>query len=107
MHIEMGGDGWYSATGIGTITFHRDSSKPFKLKNVIHVPDLEKNLVSVSMLEDRGYDVFFSERKVFLRHKSTGQAKKIWIRVKNLYRLDVDVISIELPTLGSVRKSCN
>ena len=29
MHIEMGDDGWYSATGIGTITFQRQSRKPF------------------------------------------------------------------------------
>ena len=29
MHIEMGDDGRYSATGIGTTTFERESSKPF------------------------------------------------------------------------------
>ena len=42
------------------------------------------------MLEDRGYDVVFSEGKVFLQHKETGQAKNIGIRVKTLYKLDVD-----------------
>ena len=36
------------------------------------------------------YDVVFSEGKFFLRHKETGQAKKIEIRVKNIYKLDVD-----------------
>ena len=48
------------------------------------------NLVSVAMLEDRGYDVVFSEGKSLLRHKATTQAKKIGIHVKNLYKLDVD-----------------
>ena len=90
MHIEMGDDGQYSATRIGTITFLRQSGKPFQLKYVMHVPNLKKNLVSVAMLEDRGYDVVFSEGKAFLRHKTTGQAKNIGIRVKNLYKLDVD-----------------
>ena len=66
MHIEMGDDGRYSATGIGTITFERESGKPFLLKNVMHVPGLKKNLVSVTMLEDRGYDIFFSDGKSFL-----------------------------------------
>jgi hypothetical protein len=66
MHIEMGDDGRYSATGIGTITFQRDSSKPFQLKNVMHVPGLKKSLVSVTMLEDRGYDVVFSSGKAYL-----------------------------------------
>ena len=43
MHIEMGDDKWYSATRIGTITFQRESSKPFQLKYVMHVPGLKKN----------------------------------------------------------------
>ena len=90
MHIEMGDDGWYSATGIGTITFQRDSGKPFPLKYVMHVPGLKKNLVSIAMLEDRGYDVVFSDGKAFLRHKTTSQAKRIGIRVKNIYKLEVD-----------------
>ena len=32
MHIEMGDDGRYSATGIGTITFQRESGKPFSIE---------------------------------------------------------------------------
>ena len=78
MHIEMGDDGRYSETGIGTITFDRESSNPFLLKDVMHVPGLKKNLVSVAMLEDKGYDVF-SEGKSFLRHKTTCQTKKIGV----------------------------
>jgi hypothetical protein len=42
------------------------------------------------MLEDKGYDVVFSKGKVFLRHIGTGQTKRIGIRVKNLYKLEVD-----------------
>ena len=66
MHIEMGDDGWYSGTGIGIITFQRNSGKPFQLKDVMHVPGLKKNLVSVAMLEDKTYDVVFSEGKAFM-----------------------------------------
>jgi hypothetical protein len=90
MHIEMGDDGRYSATGIGTITFQRESGKPFQLKNVLHVPSLKKNLVSIAMLEDKGYDVTFNSENAYLQHKATGQVKKIGIRVKNLYMLEVD-----------------
>ena len=104
MHIEMGDDGRYNATRIGTIAFHRASSKLFQLKNLMHVPGLKKNLVSFAMLEDKGYDVVFSEGKFFLQHKATGKAKKIGIRVENLYRIDVYVISTELPTIGKCDK---
>jgi hypothetical protein len=56
----------------------------------MHVPCVKKNLVSIAMLEDRGYDVVFSSGKAYMRHKATGQVKKIGIRVKNLYMLEVD-----------------
>ena len=36
VHIEMGDDGRYSVTSIGTISFERESSKPFVLKEVMH-----------------------------------------------------------------------
>ena len=55
----------------------------------MHIPGLKNNLVLVGMLEDRGYDVVFSEGKAFLRQKSIGQAKKIGIHVNNLYKIDV------------------
>ena len=51
---------------IGTITFYRESGKPFMLKYVMHVPGLKKNLVSVVMLKDKGYDIAFSDGKAFL-----------------------------------------
>ena len=55
----------------------------------MYVPGLKKNLVHVSMLEDRGYDVIFSKGKVFLRHIATGKLKRIGVKVKNLYKLEV------------------
>ena len=79
VHIEMGDDGRYSATGIGTISFERESGKPFILKELMHVPGLKKNLMSVVMLEDKGYDVVFSEGKNFLRSKATGETWRIGV----------------------------
>jgi hypothetical protein len=79
MHIEMGDNGRYSVNGNGTITFQRESGKPFQLKEVMHAPSLKKNLVSVAMLEDKGYDIAFNDGKYFLRHKTMGQVKKIGI----------------------------
>ena len=90
MHIEMGDDGTYNTTGVGTVTFQRELGNPLTLKDVTYVPGLKKNLVYVAMLEYCGYDVIFIEGKVFLRHKAIGLVKKIGVRVKNLYKLDVE-----------------
>ena len=48
------------------ITFQREHGAPLTLKNVMPISGLTKNLVSIAMLEDRGYDVIFSEGKAFL-----------------------------------------
>eukprot|EP00253_Pinus_taeda_P007771 PITA_07771 len=72
MRIEMGDDGKYHVSGEGTVVFQRQHGAPLTLTNVKYVPSLKKNLVSVAMLEDKGYDVVFSKGNVFLRHIGTG-----------------------------------
>eukprot|EP00253_Pinus_taeda_P015065 PITA_15065 len=105
VHIEMGDDGRYSATGIGTISFERESGKPFVLKEVMHVPGLKKNLIYVAMLEEKGYDVVFSKGKAFLRSKTTGETRKIGVRVRNLYQLHVDGCVAMAGKVEGLRKS--
>ena len=89
MHIEMGDDGKYNVTGMGKITFEREHGALLTLKNVMYVLELKKNLVSIAMLKDRGYDVIFSKGKAFLQYIAIGQVKKISIQVKNIYKLEV------------------
>ena len=59
--------------------FQREHGAPLTLSIIKDVPDLKNNLVFVAILEDKGYDVVFSKGKVFLRHISTGQTKRIGI----------------------------
>ncbi len=94
MYIDMGDEGRYSATDIGTFTFRRDSNSPIKLKDVMYVSGLKKNLVLAAMLEDCGCDVIFKKQKAFLRHISMGQVKWIMVHVNNLYKLDVEDYTI-------------
>jgi len=87
----MENDGRYSAMDIGTVTFQRESGSPLTLKDVMYVPGLKKNLFSMAvLLEDHRYDVIFSKGKAFLCHMALGQVKRIRVRVKNLYKLDVE-----------------
>eukprot|EP00253_Pinus_taeda_P027346 PITA_27346 len=83
-------DGKYHVSSEGTVVFQREHGAPLTLTDVKYVPSLKKNIVFVAMLEDKGYDVVFSKGKVFLRHIGIGQTKRIGIRVKNLYNLEVD-----------------
>ena len=52
MEVVLRDDPVVSAVGRGTITFQRESMSPMVLWDVLYVPGLKKNLVSVSMIED-------------------------------------------------------
>jgi len=52
MHIEMEDNGRHNATRIGMVRFQREFDSPFKLRDVMYVLGMNKNLVFVSMLED-------------------------------------------------------
>jgi hypothetical protein len=70
--IELGDDRRYKAQGVGTVTFQRESGKPLWFADVLYVPGLTKNLISVSTLEDKGYEVTFRNGKVFVRPAGSG-----------------------------------
>jgi hypothetical protein len=52
---------------------------------------MKRNLVSVSALEDKGYEVTFSEGKVLAWHKNShmDSTRVIGVRENSLYRLIV------------------
>ena len=55
----LGDDRTVSATGVGTVVFQRESLPPLRLTKVLYVPGLKESLVSVSLIEDRGFEVVF------------------------------------------------
>jgi hypothetical protein len=78
LHIELGNDVHYKAQGIGTMTFQRESGKSLRFTDVLYVPGLTKNLISVSTLEEKGFEVTFCGGKVYIRPKgSTTKMDKV------------------------------
>jgi hypothetical protein len=59
------------------------------LRNVLYVPGLENNLVSISCLEDKGKIIAFVDGKVLSWHKDSSieNARVIGSREGNMYRL--------------------
>lgn len=54
-----------------------DSGSALRLKDVIFVSVLKKNLISIVVLEDCGYDMIFRKGKALFRHISMGKVKQI------------------------------
>ena len=64
VEVVLGDDSVVNAVGRGTIIFQRESMSPMVLRDVLYVPRLKKNLVSISMIEDQGLGVSFLDGNV-------------------------------------------
>ena len=60
--------------GRGTVTFQTKDGNKIRATNVLHVPGLGMNLLSVSQHQNKGYDVYFIRDKVYVKH--SNQSKK-------------------------------
>ena len=66
--ITIGNKAKCTPVGRGTIIFQTETGEQFCATNVLHVPRLGMNLLSVSQLQSKGYDVFFIKEKVYVKH---------------------------------------
>jgi hypothetical protein len=89
MEIALGDDTIVRVAGRGTMTFQRDTMPPISFRDVLYVPGLKKNLISVSTLQDRGLEVSFRGTKVLIHPKGSRltSGKVIGVRDGKLYRL--------------------
>jgi hypothetical protein len=66
VEVVLGDDREVKVVGSGTISFQRESLPPMTLKEVLYVSGLKKKLVSVSTIEEKGYEVLFRDGQVLL-----------------------------------------
>ena len=71
LHVVHGDDARYNVREVGTSTFQLDSNMQLKLEEVLYVPVMKRNLVSISAFEDKGYKITFSEGRVLAWHKDS------------------------------------
>ena len=76
--------------GRGTIDFQGESGASTSASDVLHVPGLGMNLISVSQLQDKGYDVHFVGKKVYVKHPSWKKKVQIRIKSNRLYILQLE-----------------
>jgi hypothetical protein len=87
--VELGDKSTYPVEGFGQASVKLKSGNKVHLRNVLYVPGLEKNLVSISCLEDKGNRIAFVDGKVLSWQKDSSieNARVIGSHEGNLYRL--------------------
>ena len=72
---------------VGNVTLQLNQGNTIHLQDVLYVPDLKKNLVSISSMEDKGYKVAFSNGKVRAWKNNIKNAFTLGFRVDSLYQV--------------------
>jgi hypothetical protein len=72
LEVVLGDDRVVKAVGSGTVSFHKESLPPMLLRYVLYVHGLKNNLISVSTIEERGYEVLFCDGRVLLFPKGSS-----------------------------------
>jgi hypothetical protein len=96
LHVVLGDDAKYAVKGTGDTSLQLDSSIPLHLSDVLFVPGMRSNLVSISALEYKGYKVAFFDGKVLAWHKNSSMdsTSVIGVQEDNLYKLTVHQVQV-------------
>ena len=72
LQVELGDNSKHEVKCVGEAAFRLDSGKPVRMKDVLLVPGLKNNLLSISALEDQGFNVAFVKGKVLAWHEKSS-----------------------------------
>ena len=86
--LELGDDSTYKIEGVGSTSLQLESGTVLHIDDVLYVPGLKKNLLSVAGLEDKGYRVLFMDKKDLLwaKNEKLSSAVQIGVREGGLYK---------------------
>eukprot|EP00253_Pinus_taeda_P035358 PITA_35358 len=87
LEIILGDDATYPVKRVGDVTLQLNQGNTIHLQEVLYVPDLKKNLVSISAMEDKGFKVAFIDGKVCVWKRNLKDSFTLGLRVDSLYQV--------------------
>ena len=67
--VKLGDDYQYPIKGSGESSYKLDSGKSMKMKDVLFVPRLKNNLISISAFDAKGIRISFKDGQVLMWSK--------------------------------------
>ena len=97
--VLMGNDNSAKVCGQGTVELNFTSGKKLSLVNVLHVPDLRKNLVSASLLCKRGFKIVMESDKIILLKNEMYVGKGYC--TEGMFKLNINEVNISVYVVDS------
>eukprot|EP00253_Pinus_taeda_P014678 PITA_14678 len=86
--IILADNATYPVKRVGNVTLQLNQGNTIHLQEVLYVPDLKKNLVSISAMENKGFKVAFIDGKVHVWNKNFKDAFTLGFKVDSLYQVE-------------------
>ena len=86
INVIVGNNAKCPAEGLGTISFVAATGEEKKLSDVLYVPQIKRNLISIGVITDRGLEVRFKKTEAEILD-SAGKLVGKGVRRNNLYEL--------------------
>ena len=80
--VELGDKNTYDIKGVGSTNLQLDSGTLMTVGEILYVTCLKKNVISMTVLEDKGFSVAFSKAKALIWPKGGSMSLAIVIRVR-------------------------
>eukprot|EP00253_Pinus_taeda_P016874 PITA_16874 len=94
MEVALADDNMVREVCVGTLTFDRGPKATLKVSDFLYVPRMKKNLISISTLDDRGYDVLFRREQVLIYHRGnpSSLARVIGVFHAKVYKFSFQLV---------------
>jgi hypothetical protein len=92
--VELGDDGTYDIKSFGSTSFQLQSGNIFHIDEILYVPGLKKNLISVAVLESKGYSIAFTKGKTLMwpSNGDMSTVMTIGTRESGLYKISGQIV---------------
>lgn len=87
LEIIRGDNATYPVKGVGNVTLQLNQGNIVHLQEVLYVFDPKKNLLSILVMEDKGFKVAFIDGKVRVWKRNLKKAFTLGFRVHSLYQV--------------------
>jgi hypothetical protein len=89
MHVELSMGTKHAMKGYGIVPFQLESRGTLRVMNVLWVPELNRSLISVSMIEKKVFDVAFQDGNMLINPRGSRLEKStvFGVRDTKFYRL--------------------
>ena len=88
-YVQTGDNTTHQIEHVGNVSLRRGNGKELPMRNVLHVPNIAKNLVSVGQIVDQGMQVKFNKAGCFI--EKHGRLIARGKREGRMFTLDVDM----------------